>query len=271
MLTFGVEMKILFKSLLLLLSLTASHLYSAGTYSVGDPSQDDNIDLQDLPHSIIQKCEKQARDLETEVGKFKYGPKKDFILVPHTTRPEVTLKIDHIAEDDRNNDFFLTKLRQDLDSSAQALKNPEYFTVSKQGCFEFAFEEKDPKSLIVFYVQTASNLSRNYIKLIELREQTYNLPKSTLDPQRAIFYAFFKARVQLDSSLASIIHAMRPHILKFKESVVNQDIHENLERVERQLKKISSAENQYISETQTIAQEAFSHPEVQKAWRELQK
>lgn len=268
MLTFGVQ---ILKTILVLLSLTTHHLYAAGSYSVGDPLQDYNFDFQDLPRYTRLTCQTQAKALEVEADRFKYDQKKDFIFLPHTIRPEVILKIDHIAEDDRNNNFFLTKLRKNLESSVSALKNHDFFTVNAHGCFEFAFDDKDPKSLIVFYVQMASELSLNYSKLIELRNQIQNLPKNTPESQRAIFYAFFKARVHLDESLANIIHAMRPHILKFKESLVERDIHEKLAQVELGLKRISSAEAAYISETKKIAQKAFSHPEVQNAWREAQK
>jgi len=264
-------MKFMFKSFLLFFSLLTNQLYSIGSFTVGDPSQDTDVKLQDLPRYIRQTCQAQAQDLEEEVAKFKYGPEKDFILVPHTTLPDVILKIDHIAEDDRNNDFFLTKLRTDLESSLQALKNPEHFTINKAGQFNFAFVATEPKSLIVFYVQMASDLSLNYMKLAHLRQQLQSFPKDYPETAKAITYELYKARNRLDYTLANIIHAMRPHILEFKKSITEPVIHEKLSHIEQGLTKISRAEKQDLIKTVALARKAFAHPEVQKAWKASQK
>ncbi|MEB3702813.1 hypothetical protein Bealeia1_00006 [Candidatus Bealeia paramacronuclearis] len=259
----------LIKVILVLGCFSVCHAKATGAYSVGDEHQDSNIELKYIPNYILVKYKKMSKELEEIISSFDYNNKEDFIFVDHPIQKNILLKVDHIAEDDKNNDFFLKRLRDDLRKTYNTLRDKDFFHITSTK-FRLVFNLTIPQSLAVFYNQVASDLSLNYMEIIKLRKYILSISGSENETGRAIYYAVFLSRKKIVEDLSDVIHALRPHVLRSKMNFSEIDIQQTLEATEKGLKKISEAERQYCIETAQIAQKAFSSLEGQEILKKLQ-
>lgn len=243
--------------------LLSNHPCCVRAFGIDDQSQDLAIQERDLPTHITRVFKARAEDLTQQAHRFSYGPTKNYIIFE---RDNLIFNVSHISEDDKMNNRILRKFVEDLQRAYKVFTNPQLFSISS-GQFDLNFEV-NPGSLTIFFGNVASEFSVQYGHIVQTRSLLTHILKeksaSYLDPNFVLPHlvgAMLDIRNKTLQDLATVIHAVRPHIPLHK---VPLPLQSDLQRIENGLKEIASKERRYLEEALDLARKVSDNPDVRQ-------
>lgn len=228
----------------------------SGMLDIDDHQKDQKINSKHLPKFITEIFKTRAEYIK-EKKDFKYedeGKFGDGKFIFNYKNIEI------ISYDVPPTDgvfAFAKKFKDFLNESYKFFTDPSFFSI-KNGKVNIEIETNNPVHLTVFYVNAASELSRNYMEICGMRSSLANT--AILPAGKIVLKSVIAIMEDTLGDLTKIIHAIRPHIIG--KNTLPQ-LKERFKEAEEKLKLMALYENTY----QWI--KISSEPELQSILKSL--